>query len=329
MTDEASVPTFTDRIVRLRVFGALLVLGALLAAGLAALYLWIAVGDLGRPISEGEVRMMLVAAASYAGVAVVSLVLGVGSWLAKRWARAIILAGAWVGLVVGSLGMLIFALLMSTLTEAVTQAAADAGGSSSNDVGQAAMAFAMIVSTVVVFVLYVVIPGSFVLAYRGVEVRQTCEWRNPQPSWTDPVSTLSMTLVLILSVCSVSFFLVPLYRSMPFFGTVLRGPALLLLSVALGLVLAWLAVGAARRRMSAWWATLVLLLAGTVSGVVTLLRNGVVELYEDWGLPADQTELARELLESPALHVGWALGLLGSLLYLFWVRKDFKRSVPA
>ena len=90
--------------------------------------------------------------------------------------------------------------------------------------------------------------------------------------------------------------------------------------------LGYLAWGTYRLKMAAWWGTLLLMIAGFASSVVTFSRVNIVEMYARMGFPAAQLEMIRKL--GLANMMCWVLVPTGAVMvgYLLYVRRDFVRA---
>ncbi len=175
-------------------------------------------------------------------------------------------------------------------------------------------------------VIYVLLPGAFILFYRSPSVIATCHSRDPQPDWTDHCPQRLLALSVAYALGGLSIVAVPAYGFVfPFFGRVLSGTTgavgwviVLVLSGAL----AW---GTSRREPWAWWTALAATGAGGISSAVTFAVIDPSDLFRIEGLLAEQ----RTLLEgvwptSPWIHIAAQTLIWGSLVaYLFVVKPLF------
>ena len=111
-TESTPVPAFKDRKVGLIVFGLIqLAIGGLCALMVALMFVSLAVASRLGPAAAGSMNagMMIPATLIYILAALWFITMGVGSILARRWARALILVSSWIWLIAGIMG-LVFAL---------------------------------------------------------------------------------------------------------------------------------------------------------------------------------------------------------------------------
>ena len=237
--------------------------------------------------------------------------LGIGSILAKRWARALTLVLAWMGLVSGVWAIFVMAFWTPELSnQGVTQ-----------DAGLFYLLFLIVTGGVLV-----IVPGLFVLFYRSPHVRDTCQYRNPELSWTDHCPLPVLGLSLLLAFGSVSMLMTSLgVGVIPVFGVFFRGTAGLVVIIGIGLLFAYLALATYKLKKSAWWATLIVYFLFGVSSVVTYSRFTMIEFYQEMGYPEEQLQLLKEsemaVIEYSPLITG--LSFLMMLAYIVFVRKHF------
>ena len=140
---------------------------------------------------------------------------------------------------------------------------------------------------------------------------------------------LALSIVMALSVVSMSSVVVG-GCVMPLFGVFVSGAAGSAVILLMALVLAYLAWGAYRLRMAAWWGMLLLWIAGTLNMAVTFSRTSLTEMYEKMGMPAAQLEMMRKAgFDESMSRWGLWMGLVGGVAwlgYLLYVRRYFVRS---
>jgi hypothetical protein len=290
-----TIPKFKDRTVGLVVFGAASVLIGLFCALIVPLIFLSTVLTETSGGAGVDLRSAWSASAIYGFMAVAFVWLGVGSIRARRWARELLLSLSWIWLLTGICSLVIGALVVPATLG-------------------------------VIGVIYVVLPGLFVLFYRSPAVAATCLARHPEPQWIDRIPRRLLTLMVVWVLLAASVLVMPGYSFLfPFFGYLLTGGGGALLW---GLVLAMcvvLAVGTSRRAAWAWWGGVVLTLAATLSSVLTVLRFDVAEIMALIALPDDQVAL----MEALPMFDGWVM-VLGTLFvwgtflaYLMTLRRFF------
>ena len=153
----AGPPAFKDRKVGLVIFGIIQLLMALGFLAMAGLQLLVVTGAMG-PEFTGPPGLYAVAAAVYVVIAAGTAWLGIGSILCRRWARAMTLVLAWMGLAVGLLST---GLLVSAFRGLATEMARAAEAAGTAD-AQAGVTFALGCAFLCVAFFYIVLPAAFV-----------------------------------------------------------------------------------------------------------------------------------------------------------------------
>jgi hypothetical protein len=263
------------------------------------------------------VRVMAPSALLYFAVAVMFVVLGIGSIRARRWARAIILALSWMWLIVGVMTSIGLVAMSPHMFDALPQE-------------QASMK-PMIIGCMSVFLglFFVVLPLVFVLFYRGPNVRATAEAVDAVPRWTDavPLPLLIFAFWMLSGALSMMFFGL-MYSAFPAGPWMLRGVSALALMLAIAGLMLFIGLGSLKRMRAAWWTALVMLVVGVVYGAAFMRKIDVAAWYEAMSMPIDprQLEMVESMVSSPffylSMAVMWTL-YLGLLLYLrryFFVR---------
>jgi len=254
----------------------------------------------------------------YAALGASFVVLGIGSIRARRWARALALVAGWCWLATGVVGLA----AMAFIVPQTLSAAGMPGGSIGCVLGVAAL---------VLLVFLVAIPLAVVLFYRREDVRQTTEWRNPRPDWSDRVPPTVLGVVAALAfggvVCLVS---VPFLKAVPILGSVVTGlPAALILLVfsALSFLLAW---GSWRQSPAAWWGLVAIQVFGLVN-FLTLRSLDMAAYMKEAGYPDEQVRQASSMNVLGSGSMLWiavaiSLGLLG---FLVAIRRHFRGRADA
>jgi hypothetical protein len=224
-TGAPSVEPYKDRSAGLVIFGILTILAGCLAG---LLVLLMVAGQRMVAHNGGMVRTvvqpawMMVYNVIFYGVAVVALVwLGIGSIMARRWARALLLIFSWCALVMGVFMTGVLALVMPRMMANV----ASSGPAGQHPLPPGAMQGAMCVSVAIIAFLFILIPLVGVIFYGSGNVKATCEARDPVRRWTD-ACPLPVLAVSIWATCSAPLFLIMIctgYKVMPFFGLLLTG----------------------------------------------------------------------------------------------------------
>jgi hypothetical protein len=254
-------------------------------------------------------------------VAVCFIWLGIGSILARRWARALLLVTSWTWLLCGLVACL--TLLVVFLPD-LLEPASQAGGAAASAGPETMMSMQSFV-LLIVTLFFILLPLGLVIFYRGSNVKATCEARDPKVRWTDRCPTPVLGMSLLLGLGAVGALSGISRATLPVFGRTVSGTAAIAGAVVLALFLAGLSRATYRLRPWAWWAVLVLTLVVSASSVVTLASSiSWLDLHRAMGVPAAQLE--RLGLDRDDLWLFWfyLFFMLAVLGYLVWVKRYFR-----
>ncbi|MEX0775898.1 MAG: hypothetical protein WD042_09320 [Phycisphaeraceae bacterium] len=329
----SSLP-FRDRRTALIVAGILLILIGALSGCMAALIpVGLLLANLVAPdgragaVHVPDVRSITMGVVLYLLVALLFVWLGVGSIRARRWVRSIALSVAWMWLIMGAISLASFILTAGDIEATIAASMQAQGQGKSLDTSTLATiaAVAVVASAAFIAIFFIALPLAMVLFYQSRHVQATLVHYNPQPGWTDrvPVIVLATSLGLALGVISMPVGL--LYGVMPFFGTLLEGPAAWAAILVSTLILAALAWGIYRQSVVAWWATVLLSALAAVSTILTFSRVEFIEVYRHMGLAEHDLAILREqrMLQSPFVVVSTLVMTIAWLIFLVAIRKHF------
>lgn len=327
MSVEPVIPTqFKDRKTGLMIFGIL----TALMGGLCALFVpLMLLGQAMSPETKGvssNVQTLIPGMVMFASLAITFIWLGVGSMMARRWARALLLVLSWSWLIVGIVSMAVLVAMIPQFS-AIMESARPPG---QPEISPAARVLIMVIPAIVMVVNYVVIPTVLILFYGSKHVKATCEVHDPIARWTDrcPLPILACTLWLAFSAAMM--LLAPLaYRGvLPVFGTFVSGPMGSVVYVVLAGVWAYAAWALYRLDSRGWWIAFAGLCLFAVSAFITYLRHDVAELYRLMGMPEEQmAEIQKfNFLKGKAMAWMTLLCTLPFLGYLLYVRKFLRKD---
>lgn len=316
-------PAFRDRKALLVVFGVLqILLGAMLAC-FVPLVLFATIAS--KTMQTGTaapmgLRTMIPSVCLYGAGAVWFICMGIGSIMARRWARALVLISSWLWLLCGVVGSVIMAFMLPRMLHKIgenTQAPPSAAG---------VVTGVMVVMVVFMGFFYLVVPGILILVYGTKNVKATCEARDPEIRWTDrcPLPVLALSLMLAFGMLGMLSML--LYGCvLPVFGIILTGIPGLVGTLALVALWGYLARGTYRLKMQAWWATFLSLCLAGLSAVITFSRISMGDLFQKMHLPQQQlaTLEQMDLFKGHFLVLSCGISLLVYLAYLLYVRRYF------
>lgn len=315
-------PAYKDRRAGLIVFGIFaIVIGAICALFVPLMI----VGQMltaRRLGTDVDMSAAVISAGVYALLAVVMIWLGVGSILARRWARALLLCLGWIALITGLIVMPAVWVVMNSIGDTLR--------AQGQTVTEGQLVVVKIIMIATTFVIYIVIPGIAVLFYRSPHVKHTCDVRDPVERWTDhcPLPVLALVILKVFGAVMLLLIL-PIYGgAFPLAGYVISGGAARILWLIVVGFMVYAARGFYRLDRQAWFVYLVGATVLWTSSLVTFLRIGLVEYYRQSGLPEHQLEL---MARSPLIqgHTFLWLSALGMGLflgYMIYVRRFFTRS---
>lgn len=244
--------------------------------------------------------------------------MGLGSAKAQRWARALLLVGAWISIFFGTLAL---ASILYVLPE--TYETLEARGT----IPPTALLRALYFAVFVLVLLQLVFPIVGILFYGSPSVRATCERINPRPVWTDrhPLPLLAMAFVSATG-CLCVVLAASLNYTVFFFGHILDGWAGFLVVAALSLACAYVGWGAFTRRMYAWWGAYALVFLVSASLMLSFSEMDMPTIYAHMGYTAEQTERLLRFYPLGSAVLTWMSCVWGIMacIYLLWVRDCFR-----
>ena len=310
--------TFKDRKVGLVVFGIFQILLGILCTLFLPLMILAALLDKNNA-SGSSLSMMIPALLVYASLAAWFITMGIGSIMARRWARALSLIASWLWLIFGLSGFLFILVIMPDMFKQMNQ-----GG---QQMPPAAIAVAKAVMFGMLSVIYVILPAMFLFFYQSRHVKATCDARDTKTRWTDACPLPVLALCLLFGFWAATMPFMGLYNwVLPFFGCVLSGPVGAVVAVALMFLMGYISWGTWHLRMTAWWCAVVSTFAWMVSTALTFTRMDLMQLYERMNFPAQQLELMKQtpMPHGPAMVAFFVVWFVGFLAYLFYTKKYFK-----
>ncbi len=314
--------TFRDRKTGLVIFGIFhLIIGAFCVLFTLLTFVGaMALRNLGETTAALSVGQMILVVSLYLLLAAWFVWMGIGSILARKWARALILITSWLWLIGGVIGLLCIFLFMPDIFGTLTT-----GGEIPRE---AAVIVQAIVTAFFVFV-FLIIPGAFVLFYSSRHVKATCEKFDRQKRWTDKVPLPVIALSSLLGCIAISMPLLGLYRwTTHFFGVVLSGIPGAVIVLVYALLFAYAAWGTYKLQVKAWWCGFLVTVASDVSVVITFSRVRLGEFSEKMGLPQERLEIMQrlDLFHDPRAVLLWGLVIIGFLGFMIYTKKYFKAS---
>jgi hypothetical protein len=326
-TSSSSPLPYKDRKTGLIIFGVLTMgIGALVALLVPLIIFSVTMSTKELGGSDQTSKMIGPGIAFYGALAFALIWLGIGSTMARRWARALLLIFSWSWLIVGmiSIAGAIFMIPRLFVNAAAYQ-----------HPGRPPLP-ASVQSTILVFILafyavfLVLLPAVWVWFYQCKNVKATCEARDPVTRWTDRCPLPVLAVSLWLSFGALSSLAVPLAYGgvFPFFGRFLSGSigTLVWALIALSwLYAAWLLF---KLQLRGWWIVLVIVFLLSISSVLTYLRHDITEMYRLMGYPEKQIAMIEQLGVFKGNLMAWSCLIFAGpfIAYLLFIRRYFRHA---
>jgi len=315
-------PSYKDRTAGLVIFGILtIVLGcvaALFVLLMLAGQMAAGAGDTRAPTSAIISGMSV-----YVIMAVALVWLGIGSIMARRWARALLLVGSWSWLVLGIFTMVFVSILMPKILAHPTES----GTSGASAPPAAEMVAVFIVMFLMLGFIFILLPVAWIIFYGSRHVKATCEAKDPVTRWTDacPLPVLALCLWLLFAVPMMLIMPLTGHCVMPFFGIFVTGlPASVfcLTAAAIWCCAAWLLY---KLQPAGWWLILIAMAVFFASSLATFAQRDIFEMYQLMGYPDAQIEQMKKFNFLTGYNLVWltALSVIPFLGYLLFIRKYF------
>jgi hypothetical protein len=317
------VAAFKDRSTGLIIFGILTILMGCMT-GLLVLLMLVQAVAIKNP-NAAPLSSLLVIIFIYGALTVGLIWLGIGSIMARRWARALILIFSWAWLLMGIVMVIVMPII---LPKTFANLPANANG-------QPAMPPGAVVGMVIGMTLFfgfffVLLPAIWIFFYNSRHVKATCETRDPLARWTDacPLPVLGLSLWLWFGVPMMLLMPVIGHGMIPFFGMFLSGAPGSLVCVALAALWAWCAWLLYKLDRRGWWLILMAIIVFTVSSVLTYSRHSMLEMYQQMGYPQAQID---QLQQTGLLTGNWMVWMMVAVMvpflgYLLFVKKYLRRN---
>ena len=308
---------YKDRQVGLTLLGILLILFGLGEFAVAAMTV---IGAAAGPAPGGQpMRMMIPMSLLYVTTSVGTIILGIGSIMARRWARALILAFSWILLISGVFTTIVAGFIFPKVVASMPSGTEEM--------------IPIMVGCMAVFLglFFILLPILFVLFYRSSNARATVEARDPRPRWTDdiPLPLLVFGVAVIFGAATMVFYAFA-YSALPIGPWIVRGiwPALILLAMAA--LAFFIGAGALRRMPAAWWTAL----AGSIISAPMMFlasKTNFVAFNREVGLAVAPGQLAAiQAMYAPPVIFIWTGALwIGYLAFLIYLRRYFQNAAGA
>jgi len=315
---------YQDRKTGLIVFGILTILTGCIMALFVPLIIWaqfVAAETTRVPVNPRA----MIPAVIFCGLFAVTLIwLGIGSILTRRWARALLLISSWTWLAIGIVSVAYLAFLLPQIMAVVDSNVR----SSQTNAPKGVMTIVLIVQGIFSLIIYVILPGIWVLFYRSKNVRITCEVRDPVPRWTDrcPLPVLAVSIWAAFGAVTMLIFPFLDGGVLPFFGVFLSGISGIAVCLVIAVLWGYSARALYRLEWTGWWIFLVGMCVLSLSAVVTYLRHDLSEMYRLMGYPEQQVaqlEQFNVVFKGQTLAWSTVIFMVPCLGYLLYLRRFF------
>jgi MFS family permease len=244
-------------------------------------------------------------------IALMFIPLGYGHLKLRRWVRTLSLTLLWSWLVVGApLIIVVFFILLGSKNLSLP-------------VALAALFF--------LGLSYFVFPGLLVRFYRGKNVRRTLETKDPRSYWMDDLPVPILVLSALYSFYIIMLHILILFNGMfPAFGVFrygIQGIVLLDITIACLACITW---GTLRRRLWAWWGSVIWLGLFTFSTILTFSISTYSAILSGLAFPPRELEfLAGIPVQGYHFSILVGIPLLTTWVIAIFSKRHFKPVVRA
>jgi len=323
-TDTLLSQPFKNRKAGLTIFGIFTIIGGCVCALFALLAAVAPILAANSPNPPPARPSTLPGVVMYGAMAIAFVWLGVGSIVARRWARALLAVISWTFVVFGICTLGVLAMMAPQLKETIVAAQPP-----NQPPISAAMQTGMIVGMFGFLGLFGVVgPLLWALFYSGRNVKATCEALDPVTRWTDrcPLPVLTICLWLLFGAITMVG-MAAFYPVAPFFGFLISGNIARAYHICLGLIWIYAAWALYRLDRRGWWVVFVVMTAATLSALITFSRHDIAEIYGVMHYSAQQIAMIQKFGFSSHMILWWTMfGTVSVIAYLLYIRKFFTRS---
>jgi len=326
-----TLPPYKDRKAGLVIFGVLTMGMGLLCGLLVPLVIFAqsmaAKAPGAHPVQPPQQLVMI--SGVYGIAAIVLIWLGIGSIMARRWARALLLVYSWSWLITGLLSLI----FLATMAPQFIQTIQSAQPPGQPKLDPATRMMILLIPGVILLLILLILPAIWTLFYRSRHVKATCEVRDPVERWTDRCPLPVLAISLWLAFGALMMLLMPIsYRGVfPFFGNFVVGPMGAVLYILMALIWGYAAYALYKLDRRGWWLIFIALVFFSISCVLTYSRHDLMELYQLMGYSGEQLAQFRSVAFMKSGMMAWSsvIYTVPFLIYLIYIRKFFVPSNQA
>ena len=258
----------------------------------------------------------------YPCLAVALVWLGIGSVMAKRWARNLLLIFSWTWLLGGIVVVAMMAVLLPMI---MTHLPVPEG---QQQLSTPAVYAGMAIAFVFYGFFLVVLPAIWTFFYSSRHVKGTVLWRDPNPGWTDtcPLPILGTCLWLLFSALMMAVMAFGPQGVAPFFGIFLTG--LSGRTFYIGAAAAWFIAAGLMYRVDVrgWWLALAVFVFFVLSTTVTYSLRDVTDMYKLMNFPQEQIDQIQKMGVFTGHNAAWFTGActLPFIGFLIFIKRYFR-----
>lgn len=324
-------PAYPDRRGWLIAFGVFECLLGLAMFAMTALMAFAFISPPPQARQDPNLTPVLMAAivAIYAGIGVIWIVLGVGSILAKNWARiaSIVLSSLWLGL--GVLTFLVMVVVMPAAMDAAVQQQKNP-----QNLPAGFGTFMKVFMFVFMAAFMVLLPAILLFFYTRKGVRATCRMRSPVTAGSTDQKPVAIWILLAIygigALSSTYVFFSSFFSGLGsvFFGIVISGAAHKVILGANFLIHVFLLVKIYRMERIGWVVAMGWQLFWFASMCVTfLVRRDLIQLYREMGMKEEQLQAFMTMPAMlPVILVGTLVMVAAMTGFIAYTGKYFKSS---
>ena len=256
----------------------------------------------------------------YLALAVILIILGIGSIKKTKWARSLTLLLSWMVFIVGIVCTIFMAFFINDIYYNANPAFSD---------NPALLFFIKVFMFVFYIVFLIIIPGIFILVYKSSNVIRTVQKYDTKERWTDrcPLPLLALCLFLLYGSI-LPLFMILAGFVIPFFGTFITGlPAAVLLCIN-SVICIYLAIQVYKVNIQAWYYSVCLYVFWMVSVFITRIFHDYIEIYKLMDIPSAQLRTIENMgfLKTNKIFILSIMSTLLFLLFLFYTKKFFNSA---
>ncbi len=312
---EPLTPPHTDRSTRLLIFGILGILGSLFCLAMVPL-MFLAI-----QIAPEEVHMGTVgpAIAFYGVIGILGMIVSIGSIRCRRWARDLILAGASLALALGIPACIFSCFIVGkTMGTSMEQSGAQ--------VSESMVQVITVITGIFYALLFILLPLTLVLCYRGRDVLATCIARSRATGFTSHLSIPQLVCILICLMMFLNTIFLPVFMPVVMvWDQVLTGTPAILMLILFAAASGYATWGLYYQVPAAWWVGLLSITIIGLNFAISFAVGDIMDFYRELNMPAKQLQVIEDSGIADIMAYTW----ISIVIYLAIVAAFFWHARPA